>query len=94
MVEVSRDEFVSTIQRLDRADAELTRSMVEIERVLRADYEGKISAAVVSMQTLIQAETQDIKARLSWQNKAWLVPAISTIMLGLLYVALHFLHVS
>lgn len=89
------DDFATNV-RVDALVAAIRQDLLDTERLLR-DRDDQVQATLRAefkdeIATLRQAQEEDfddIKVRLSWQNKAWLVPAISTVMLGLLYVFLH-----
>lgn len=72
---VTRAEHQAAIARLDQADSDLRNSIAETERILRTDYEGKISAAVASvngnlvgLKTDLKGDIDEVKVHLTAQD--------------------------
>lgn len=89
------DDYATNV-RVDALVAAIRQDLLDTERLLR-DRDDQVQATlraefkdeIAVLRSAQEEDFEDIKGRLSWQNKAWLVPAISTVMLGLLYVFLH-----
>lgn len=87
----------ATNTRVDALVAAIRQDLLDTERLLRdrddqvqTTLRAEFKEEIASLRQAQEEDFDDIKVRLSWQNKAWLVPAISTVMLGVLYVFLHF----
>jgi hypothetical protein len=90
---VTRDEHLDAIRRLEEADGELGRALVELERAMRADYESKISDAVTQMKEAISSSNDDLKGdigqvqdHLTWQDRT----VGGAVVLFFTYLLLHF----
>lgn len=73
---VTRSEFLEAIRRLDAADAELRSDTKELERVLRAEFEGKIADAIESVGDKVDTANENLKEdvttiqnHLTWQDR-------------------------
>lgn len=107
---VSDPDFVlERIHQLEEADKYLRERMIDLERVLRADYEGKIHSAVVdlkgdiksvadevaSSRTDLKQDVKDVKDGLTLQNRTALGFILSAACFALIYIFLHFyLHIG
>lgn len=91
------DDF-ATNSRVDSLVAAIRQDLLDTERLLR-DRDDKVQQElrvefkeeIAVLRDGMNEDFDDIKHRLSWQNKAWLVPAISTVMLLIMYLFLHYL---
>jgi len=85
---VGREEFQTVIARLDEADRELGKAILDTERALRHDYESKIADAVVGVKEYIadshgqlHEDVGEVKDHLTWQDRTLVAGLITVIAL-------------
>lgn len=94
LLELRRD-LVDTERLLRARDDDMDKQVRADFHAEIMEFKSEVSAQFTEVKeglktTASKDDVEEIKDRISWQNKVWLVPLISTILLGILYVFLHF----